>query len=367
MKNLAVPFFVLAFASLTSPAFGQAFIASGEEQYNIQVGASQTAVASYGGFNNIDGLTNLTGATVSVNGGGSVILTNDPAEGSWSQGDYYATEGELLAAQPINGTYAYTLSGSPSGAVTVNGPAVSYGNAMPPAPVFTIDGVSGTWATTSEGYGFYQHYGAFHYDPDSVTSFTVTMSAYSATTQGDYYAYWGQVGEISSNYTVINEFGSDIVYAGGVPPSPSPVTLTFTKDLPPDAGDSDPLTFGFTAETPFEVEAGYDNIFGLTDSGLSGGVALKAFYFESVTVFQLLPWPAEATAIVVTETSAAPNSFTLSWDTAPAGASVDVYRSEDMLFWTPVSLNNVDGTFTDTALPGPQAFYRVVSAGAPLP
>ena len=84
-----------------------------------------------------------------------------------------------------------------------------------------------------------------------------------------------------------------------------------------------------------------------------GGVALKAFYYESTTVFQLLPWPPEATDITVTAQSAGPGSFTLNWETTPAGAPVDIYRSEDMSFWgSPISANSVDGTFTDTALPG---------------
>lgn len=353
------------------PLCGQGFVASSLEQYNYQVGPSQLALKNYEGFDDISDFDNVTGLSLSINGGPSENIPYDPFYEAFKRAKKYDTLGEMLEERPINGTYTHTLAGTPSGSVAIAAPNVPYAAGIPNHPVFTIAGTTGIWGRGPSGAG------RFYFDPATTTSFTVTMNAFSATTEAPHYAYAVLVADISDQFTSIDEYSSDLVVNGETPPVPANLTLTFTKNLPLDAGDSDPSTFGFIAGSFFEIEGEHVNIFGLSDAGLGPDVGLKAFPYQSVTAFEIaavadpLSILPTATSIAVTDSAiGAPddetNTFFLDWETTPADASVDVYRSEDLMNWgSPVSVFNESGSYSEPMASATKAFYVVVPAGTP--
>ena len=64
----------------------------------------------------------------------------------------------------------------------------------------SLNGVTGTWGRGTNGIG------RFFFDPDSVTTFTVEMNAYSANVEGDHYVYAVYVADISSGFNAISRF-----------------------------------------------------------------------------------------------------------------------------------------------------------------
>ena len=351
-----------------SPLLGQGFVTSSLEQYNYQVGPNQLVVNTYDAFDEIsEDFTDVDSLAVSVNGGTADNIPFDPFYGTFKRAKNYDTLPEMLAERPINGTYVHTLTGTPSGAVTINAPNVPYLDGVPNHPVFTIAGVTGTWGRGANGVG------RFFFDPDSVTSFTVTMNAYNATTQGGHYVYAIYVADITAGFNYIEEYSSDLVVNGETPPVPANLTLTFTKGLPLDAGDSDPTTFGFNDGTRFEIEGEHVNIFGLSDAGLGTDVGLKAFPYQTVTAFNIeadanpeASMPV-ATSIAVTDKAigaqdGVTDRFFLDWETSPEDSTVDVYRSEDLSNWSLVSTLNQASTYSEP-LTSSKAFFTVVPTG----
>jgi hypothetical protein len=348
------------------PLFGQGFVASSLEQYNYQVGDDLLTLRSYDGFDDIDGFDDVTGLSLSINGAPPENIPFNPFYEAFKRGINYETLEDMLADRPIDGSYTHNLTGTPSGSVAITAPGIPYANGIPVNPVFTITGASGTWGRGPEGIG------RFYFNPDSTTSFTVTMNAYAVTTQGGHYAYGVFVADITSGFNSIDEYSSDLVVAGETPPVPANLTLTFTKGLGLDADDDDPTTFGFSAGTKFELEGEHVNIFGLSDAGLGPDVGLKAFPYQTVTAFELvaeadpLSLLPLATGIEVTEVSSSGNTFYLDWQTTPADAPVDVYRSENLVSWgSPVSEINQAGFYSEPITPGSKAFFVVVPAGTP--
>lgn len=350
------------------PLSGQGFVVSSLEQYNYQVGNNQLALRSYDGFDDIDGFDNVTGLSLSINGETAENIPYDSFYDAFKRGINYDTLDEMLADRPIDGTYTHNLTGTPSGSVTIIAPNVPYATGIPVNPVFTITGASGTWGRSPDGIG------RFYFDPESTASFTVSMNAYAATTQGEHYVYAVFVADITSGFDSIGEYSSDLVVAGETPPVPTNLVITFTKGLDLDAGDEDPTTFGFSAGTRFELEGEHVNIFDLSDAGLGPDVGLKAFVYQTVTAFEivaeadplsLLP---VATGIEITEASSVADTFTLNWQTDSADAPVDVYRSENLVSWgSPVSEINQAGSYSEPITPGSKGFFVVVPAGTPYP
>lgn len=368
MKKISALFAAHLLCLTTVPLFGQGFVVSSLEQYNYQVDDNQLILRSYDGFDESDGFENLTGLSLSINGGTAENIPYDPFFEAFKRGINYETLDEMLADRPIDGIYTHNLTGTPSGSVTITAPNVPYANGVPANPVFTITGASGTWGRNPDGSG------RFYFDPESTTSFTVSMNAYAATTQGGHYVYAVSVADITSGFNRIEEYSSDLVVAGETPPVPTNLVITFTKGLDLDAGDEDPTTFGFSAGTSFELEGEHVNIFDLSDAGLGLDVGLKAFVYQSVTAFALvaeadpLSLLPVATGIEVTGVSSHTDTFTLNWQTDPADAPVDVYRSENLVSWgSPVSGINQAGSYSEPITPGSKGFFVVVPAGAPYP
>jgi hypothetical protein len=352
--------------------FGQGFVASSLEQYNYQVGDNQITLKSYDGFDDVDGFDNITGLSLSINGGTAENIPYDSFYEAFKRGRNYDTLAEMLAERPINGTYTHNLTGTPSGSVTITAPNVPYADGIPVNPVFTITGVSGKWGRDPNGVG------RFFFDPATVTSFTVSMNAYNASTQGGHYVYAVYVADITSGFNYLAEYSSDLVVDGETPPVPANLTLTFTKGLPLDGGDSDPSTFGFTDGTRFEIEGEHVNIFGLQDAGLGEG-SMKAFPYQTVTAFNIEA-DANPTASMPTATSIAiidqaigkpdnvTNTFFMDWETTSVDAPVDVYRSVDLTNWgSPVSELNQSGAYSEPITLDSRAFFVVVPAGTRYP
>ena len=339
------------------------FFASSLEQYKYQVSDNQITLRSYDGFDEIDGLEDVTALSISINGGASVDIPYNSQYDAFKRGINYDTLEEMLADRPINGTYTHTLAGTPSGSVTITAPNVPYADGIPVDPKFTITGVTGTWGRGTEGQGIY------YFDPTSTTSFTVSMNAYTVTTQGGHYAY----SVFLSGSSIDGEYSSGIVAAGQTPSVPTNLTLTFTKGLPPDAGDDDPTTFGFTADDWVEIEGEHVNIFGLSDAEIGGDiVGQKAFIYQAVTSFLFVagapPTHPIATGIEVTEVTSSASTFSLKWQTVPVDAPVDVYRSEDLVSWgSPVSQINQSRSYSEPITPGSKRFFVVVPAGTTYP
>lgn len=346
------------------PLFGQdGFFASSLEKYNYQVGDNQITLRSYDGFDDIDGFDEVTALSLSINGETAANIPYDPNYEAFKRGIKYNTLEEMLADRPIDGSYTHTLTGTPSGSVTITAPNVPYADGVPVNPIFTITGVTGTWGQGNSGQGI------FYFNPATTTSFTVSMNAHSANTQGGHYAY----GVFLRGSRINGEYSSGLVTNNESPPVPLNLTLTFTKGLDPDAGDEDPTTFGFDEDVRFEIEGEHMNIFGLSDAEIEGDVVgQKAFVYRAVTSFVIMaaasPDHPVARSIEITEISTAANTFTLNWQTDPADAHVDVYRSEDLESWGfPVSRGNHSGSYSEPITPDSKGFFVVVPTDARYP
>jgi len=78
----------------------------------------------------------------------------------------------MLAARPIAATYTYDyVRDGISRSLSNTGPTgITFANAAPATPLFTISGVSGNWSVDVFGRG------VFSFDPASTSSFTVTLN-----------------------------------------------------------------------------------------------------------------------------------------------------------------------------------------------
>ncbi|WAC17758.1 hypothetical protein OVA24_10940 [Luteolibacter sp. SL250] len=87
------------------------------------------------------------------------------------------------------------------------------------------------------------------------------------------------------------------------------------------------------------------------------------YWVDDVSVRSLAP-PA-ATELKITGISGGPGTFILHWDSQ--GTPVTVERSTTLLplSWEEISINDGDGTHTDSSAPAGRAFYRVKPVGAP--
>ena len=103
---------VLALTLLSAaPLFGQGgFIASSLEQYNYQVGPGQLVLKSYDGFDEIteEFYPNVTGLSLSINGGTAENIPYDGFYGTYKRGKNYETLADMLAERPIGSTYTHT-------------------------------------------------------------------------------------------------------------------------------------------------------------------------------------------------------------------------------------------------------------------
>lgn len=364
-------FLPLSFSILAAEVGAEGFVVSSLEQYSFQVGPDDLELRSYDGFDDIDGFDDVTGLTLSINGGTPEAIPFSTFYEAFKRGKNYDTLEEMLAERPIGATYTHTLSGTPSGSVTIASPNLPYAQGIPVDPVFTVSGATGVWVIGPNGVGKY------YFNPDSVTDeLTVTMNAYSAPTQGGHSVYGVFVNDITTEFENVGEYSSDLVADGEESPVPEQLVLTFTKDDPVNGGDGDPSTFGFSSGTRFEIEGEHVNIFGLSDSGLGQDVALKAFVYQTVTAFELLAvWPPAsefpiATDVEVDSVAMEGGEFMLNWRTTPDDAAVNVYKGTDLGnlgSWERVPAAIRRGSWADQSPPDGRGFYMVVPAASPWP
>ncbi len=106
---------------------------------------------------------------------------------------------------------------------------------------------------------------------------------------------------------------------------------------------------------------------------------MKAFPYQTVTAFNIEA-DANPTASMPTATSVAiidqaigkpdsvTNTFFMNWETTPADAPVDIYRSVDLTNWgSPVAELDQSGTYSEPITPESRKFFVVVPAGTPYP
>lgn len=271
------------FCGLLAVARGQ-IVAITLEEHNRQTGTSTTSTTEYVGYATIEDVDGVTGGTVSSPSGLSADLETDGSIHEYSVS--HSTASGLTTAFPLNADYTLTATGDTSGDVIINGPGGAFADYKPTTTIFTIsDGVTGTWSGST-----------FSFNPSGVTSFTVTIGSYEATSPGGHYGSFFQVADVTGTYTEIGEVGTGPdVYTTPFTP-PEALVFTFTNGAALDGGDDDDSTYGFTAGTRLELEAGFFNVIGLTDSGLGDvGDADKAFMIGSTTSFTLAAIPEPST------------------------------------------------------------------------
>jgi hypothetical protein len=275
---------------------GAGGIFSSLEQMNHQSGDGLVLRNRYEAFDELNDLSGVTGYTVSVNGGPAESIDENPEfDNTRKRRIVWPTLAEMLAERPIGATYTHTLTGNPAGTVVIESPNVAYEAAIPAMPAFTIDGVEGIWRKNP-----YSPDGAplFQFNPAGVSSFTVTMNAYSVPgpegtvgqgVQGEWFVASAEItnrGEPGASSGNVGKLG-DGPLESGTPTEP--LTMTFIVGAPADGGDSDPNTFGFAPGDTYEIEGEFLNVFGLAAAG-SGALAAhdKAFIYQNVTSLTLL-------------------------------------------------------------------------------
>lgn len=273
-------FIGFALGAVAAVAANAQIISVALEDRHVQTGADSTALTGFHFYATVEQVEGVTSATVHASSGALTTPTALDVEDDFLEiEETRGTLGSAIADFPLSASYTIAASGPTSGSVTINGPGGFFSQLVPDRPVFTIDGVSGTWSN-----------GVFSFDPTGVTSFTVTINNYGTSTPGGHYAYYlmaegmGVSGEVDDG-----PLTDDTPF--------SPPTFTFTNGLAADGDDDEDNTFGFTAGSNFFMEAGFFNIIGLTASGL--GEAQQAFVAGSTTYFSLqaIPEPSTYAAI----------------------------------------------------------------------
>lgn len=289
-KSMAL---LTSFLSAALPALGGSVVSS-LEQFNYQTGPSSLVLRSYDAFDEIasvDEFPGVTGLSVRVNGGPPENVPFNPMYDAFKRRQSWSSVADMVAARPVDAVIEHTLQGSPAGTVTIDAPGIAYASAVPASPIFRITGVSGYWTTNSQGQG------TFNFNPAWVSSFTVRMNAYSASTQGPHFFSNVSVGDMRAGvpFYWIDEQSSDLLASGEVA---QPLSMTFVRGLPADAGDDDPSTFGFSVGSGFLIEGEFGNVFGFGDAGLGEG-SVKAFVYQNNTSLQIRAVPEPSTVVLL--------------------------------------------------------------------
>ncbi len=257
------------------------------EVYNNQVSASNTTVRYYSAFDEAFEL-GVTSLTLKIDGGAPESITPNPIYGGeYKRRQDYSTDTALLAARPITSSYVYTLNNNPSDTITNTGPTgVSFSQGLPATPLFSINGVSGTWSTDNQGRGI------FSFNPAGVTNFTVTLNNFVVSASdmdaGEArYEFRYNVYDQNANYAIVGE-GGDFLTTLGAYSAPQ---LTFTAGVSA-FNDGDPSTFGFSAGTALQIEGEFFNHFNFAQD--PDGY-INSFVFGTTTAFALMAIPEPAT------------------------------------------------------------------------
>ena len=296
--------FVGSFLFACVPAVFAGGVFSSLEQFNYQNAASSLTLRSYDAFDELDSLPGVTSLSISVNGGTAEVINQNPEyDNAFKRRLSWSSVGEMVAARPVNATITHTLGGSPAGVVNIVSPGHAYADAIPVSPLFNIQftgtGANATWVPNGQGQNI------LYFDPTHITSFTVTLNRYGASSrdgfvQGSHFATSLYVADVTGSYNTIGEQSNGGVLAGEPDVQYS---ATFTKGLALDAGDASPDTYGFGTNSFFNIEGEHANAFGLADAGL-GQDHFKAFIYQNNTSLLIMatpapiPEPAAAAAIL---------------------------------------------------------------------
>ncbi|WP_083912965.1 PEP-CTERM sorting domain-containing protein [Rubritalea marina] len=305
---------LVAGAGLCSASTVSVGFFSSVETYSYQTDESSSTIVSYDGFDDVSGPMDgesdaFTGEWipggeseyygVKINGGVVDEIPYSTQYELWKRGHNYDTEAEMLAVRPVDATYTHVLhlkdedAGSPNFVdleVDITAPDVAFNTALPANPTFSINGVDGVWSTGHDGIG------VFTFDPTSVSEFTVTMSLYNTTHQGTNYVYAATVGTIDGAYESVDQESSGILDVdpgdiGEALAEVNQITLTFTKGLAVNGGDTDATTYGFGNDSAFELEGEFVNAWIEDDAtaatALDVDEVTKGFVYQTVTSFQL--------------------------------------------------------------------------------
>lgn len=282
-SRAAFPLLAMLAAATAAQAGG---VFSSLEQFNYQQGFGTLGLRTYDAFDELDTLPDVTGLTISVNGGTPEVISQNPEyDNAFKRRLSWATVNDMVTARPVNATITHTLSGTPSGVVSITAPGHAYADAIPVSPIFSIQfngtGANATWVPNGSGQNI------LYFNPTNITSFTVTMNRYGDSDrpgfqQGEYFASSLYVADLTApTYTIIGAQSTDGVEAGQ---PDSQFSVTFTKGAPLLGGDSDPTTYGFNLGSYFNIEGEHANVFGLSDAGLTGD-HVKAFIYQNNTSF----------------------------------------------------------------------------------
>ena len=217
----------------------------------------------------------ITGATLSATSGvltTPVVMTNDGT--NYGYRDNNVTAATIFGNYPNDATYTITTTGTDNGTVNIAGPNTPYGGGstiFPVAPLFTIAGVTGGWSGNT-----------FTFNPTGVTSFTISMNAYSDGNSGGNFGYGFSV----------EDGGSELGNVGGGPftsgDSYTTPVFSFTNGAAADAGDADSETYGFIDGTNYRIEGNFSNVFNFGATGTGALSGIEAFIVSQNTSFNLV-------------------------------------------------------------------------------
>ena len=114
-----------------------------------------------------DGTSPFTALSVTFNGISENINPNPEYNNEYKRRQDFSSLEDMLSVRPIQTDYSYSYTrNNIQGSLTNIGPkAVSFENAVPITPFFSISGVSGSWAVDTTGRS------RFSYDPNSMDNF----------------------------------------------------------------------------------------------------------------------------------------------------------------------------------------------------
>ena len=306
----------IGLGTLAAPAFCAVTsgVLTSVEVFSDQTGAGTTAVREYLAFDEAyeydeEIAPYITSMRLSINGGTPIDITaNSTYNGQVKRRESFTTSAAMLAARPLDASYAFALNGSSTPNITIQGPGstnvnATFEKALPNAPTFSfLSGASGgtalngTWSTINGR-------SVFTLNAAALGAFRVRMSDATMQTAGDRFEYRYAVADItnamqsqSGGQISMGEGGDWGLVSEGF--DYNGVDLAFYKGAQNDNSDSDSSTFGFTAGRYYQIEGEFFNHFNLTTEDPVEG----AFVFGSTTSVVIyaaaIPEPSSYAAIV---------------------------------------------------------------------
>lgn len=251
----------------------------------LQTQSGQVNVGSYVARAAVTGFPGVTAVDVTTPAGTTGLVGSDGIFVSFSP--EYTNQATYLAENPAGYAYPFALhQGASTYTTTLTAPnhATNY---RPSAPVFTIAGVTGTWSTYVDLFGYTRGVFTFQYNPATTTTFTVTASAYAVPVSG------GHRSTLVQAFTGAGLVGNIGLETLSDADAAIPTTLTFTTDAT-KANDIDTIDI---AHGWFSLQAEYANLSHLiTGTVLGTPDIVQYFATVSRTAFEIeamaIPEPA---------------------------------------------------------------------------